>query len=356
VKIPLFTPRRIRICPIVPNSTNASSFYRAYGPFGDLHRKGKIELLLAHEFDWSLCKLVDVFFLQRPHDEQAAGLVDLAKKNGVKVWIDWDDDFMSIPISNPAFGTYADPKNQARMLGIIERADLVTVSTQVLKEVFRARGITSRIEVVPNALDDRICGDRSWDEPAGPRNDLVIWRGSNTHVADIEEHADAIMDAVEKNPKTQFLFWGFTPWSLAKRVDPAVQKNIRFAEACDVVEYLRRLKAFRPRAVIVPLQDNAFNRAKSNIAWIEATYAGALTVGPNWPEWPTVGSVYYGKLNDGDRTAPCFAFAANLAANSSIDSRTAGEMNGAAWEHIQKTLTLSMVNRRRADLMREIAG
>jgi hypothetical protein len=39
--------------------------------------------------------------------------------------------------------------------------------------------------------------------------------------------------------------------------------------------------------MVVPLRDNAFNRAKSNIAQLEATFGGMLTVGPKWPEWTT---------------------------------------------------------------------
>ena len=49
---------------------------------------------------------------------------------------------------------------------------------------------------------------------------------------------------------------------------------------------------------VVPLKDNLFNHAKSNLAWIEATCAGAMTLAPDWPEWRRPGvSNYESPLN-----------------------------------------------------------
>jgi hypothetical protein len=44
----------------------------------------------------------------------------------------------------------------------------------------------------------------------------------------------------------------------------------------------------RPHFVVVPLQDNPFNRAKSNIAELEAQAAGAIAIVPDWEEWRSV--------------------------------------------------------------------
>jgi hypothetical protein len=44
---------------------------------------------------------------------------------------------------------------------------------------------------------------------------------------------------------------------------------------------------------IVPLRDNAFNRCRSNLAWIEATCAGAVVIAPDWEEWRRPGIMNY---------------------------------------------------------------
>jgi hypothetical protein len=43
----------------------------------------------------------------------------------------------------------------------------------------------------------------------------------------------------------------------------------------------------------VNLYYNQFNLCKSHIAWLEATFAGAVTIAPNWPEFNRLGVVRY---------------------------------------------------------------
>jgi hypothetical protein len=44
---------------------------------------------------------------------------------------------------------------------------------------------------------------------------------------------------------------------------------------------------------MVPLHVSDFNRAKSNIGWIEAVHAGAITVAPDFQEWRRPGVINY---------------------------------------------------------------
>ena len=44
---------------------------------------------------------------------------------------------------------------------------------------------------------------------------------------------------------------------------------------------------------MVPLADHPFNRSKSNIAYLEAIYSGAICVAPDWDEWRHPGVLTY---------------------------------------------------------------
>jgi hypothetical protein len=52
------------------------------------------------------------------------------------------------------------------------------------------------------------------------------------------------------------------------------------------MSYQIQLRGTSPDYIVVPLVNDAFNRCKSNIAWIEATNAGAVTIAPSYlPEF-----------------------------------------------------------------------
>lgn len=61
----------------------------------------------------------------------------------------------------------------------------------------------------------------------------------------------------------------------------------------DIIDYFRNIKTLRPSIQIVPLENIMFNYNKSNIAWIEGTYAGAVTIAPNLPEFNKPGVLTY---------------------------------------------------------------
>jgi hypothetical protein len=50
----------------------------------------------------------------------------------------------------------------------------------------------------------------------------------------------------------------------------------------DIMYYFQKIQDLNPKVVMVPLAKNDFNAAISNIAWIEATLAGAVTISLNY--------------------------------------------------------------------------
>ena len=97
-----------------------------------------------------------------------------------------------------------------------------------------------------------------------------------------------------------------------------------------------------PSCLHVPLHDNPFNRAKSNIAWIEGSYAGAVCVVPAW--WNVPGALSY---TDG----PSYYEAIKSVIKGEVDKK---KLNAEAWEFIMDTLPLSKVNVERLQIINSL--
>ena len=93
----------------------------------------------------------------------------------------------------------------------------------------------------------------------------------------------------------------------------------------------------------VPLIEDGMNRCKSNIAWIEATAAGAVTIAPDWVEWQKPGVLNYNGLDE---------FKSMLM--RPLDD--APERWAASRDYIMENLTLNKVNEQRARIVRELVN
>lgn len=325
----------IPILTCIPIPYDPTSFYRGMGPLGALKRDTrKIELVMPEQVDWTVLSTVSAVFLQRPHSDGHLTIAKQAKDWNVPVWVDYDDDLFSVPPENGAHFAYSDPACQSRMRQILEIADLVTVTTRHLATVVSKWA--KRVEVLPNALDDRLLRYRTKQKA----NNVTLWRGSGTHVKDLMDFADEIVHCADKVTSSKWYFQGYNPWFITERIDPErVMVNRNFA----IEHYFKLLHdAVKPNLVMVPLTDNEFNRSKSNIAWIEGAFAGAACLAPNWEEWKRPGVIAY----DGN-----FGMQLQRAITGAWDLEKAADE---AWEYITDTLFLSKVNKRRMELIESL--
>ena len=96
----------------------------------------------------------------------------------------------------------------------------------------------------------------------------------------------------------------------------------------------------------VPLHDSYFNRCKSNIAALEGTYAGAVCLVPDWPEWQIPGTLKY-------KTQEEFAEKAEIILKEQF---SVAKYRGQAMEYIRENHDLAKVNQARVDLVNELLG
>ncbi len=336
----------------IPNPHDATSLYRGVGPLYSLQRVyPDIQVAVNPPVSWMTLKGADLAFFQRPAFDDRMDMIRMAKSNNVPIWLDYDDDLFSVPLCNPMFPLFAMPQVANNLANMLAMADLITVTTEVLKEklakilaAFPSNKYdikANKIHIIPNGYDPDLLP--SMERP--PREKLVVWRGSASHVKDLWIHTEALTSVIKEFPDWKFEFIGETFWGtlehLRKHCKP---ENIIRTGSMDPILFYKYLARQRPAVVIVPLEDIEFNRSKSNIAWLEATSAGAATLAPDWPEWNQPGIATYNGLHD---------FTVQLSALM-IDSSYQAERWSTSKEYIQGNLQLSDLNKMRYTLIHSV--
>ena len=232
---------------------------------------------------WDHAGFFDLAFFHRPFHPDVAQGIKAFKRLGVKIWVDYDDLLTAVPETNPAYSLYMNEHTQNAISSMLEDADILTASTQTLLENLDSPAPVKA--VVPNGHDFSVFNTPRAFDPNGPK--IVMWRGSESHRRDVMEFREPIEKAIKDNPDWKFYFVGMQP-SMLKPMP-----NMRWVKPIERTVFEDGMALLKPRVMIVPLQDNLFNRCKSNIAAIHAVYAGAVPVVPDMDGWHCPGSSYY---------------------------------------------------------------
>lgn len=336
----------IRVLVDCPIKSDATSFYRGWGPLSHLQRKHpEIELIDARlpgrELSWDLMIGMDIMFSQRPSTSDQTGIIHIAKSVGLPVWIDYDDDYLVIPETNPRHELYANPHRVAHIKKAIELADVISVSTiHIKKQIVSVTGKNPEsIVVIPNAVDEYIFETNAPDSLGDRRS--ILWRGGDTHNHDIKPFAEAIERAYNNFPEFDWVFFGYYPPDFLERLDC---KRVRQYEWVGVMEYFHKLFELRPKLTIVPWANIPFNQSKSNCSWIESTLAGGATLFPRWSTEHADGMIGYEDADDFERRlTSCLSttemFPMERLVKKSFETLkhyTLGEVNWARWSILER--------------------
>lgn len=293
--------KRFRLAVYCPRASDATSLYRGMGPLAQMERQDhRLELMPYQlgpeglELGWNWLARADALFVQRPWLNEHVQLMVQAKMAGLPVWVDWDDDYATVHRSNPGFPMYVGCANNLERITRLADRISVSVSEVGYRRVLQIKPpqeeIAKKFNVVPNAQHF----------PMTPlvktRARRVTWRGGASHYLDLMQVLP-VMSSIAR--EKQFADWdwcflGDVPWEVEAAMPPE-RLVAGFADAPYM--YLEAMSRLLPWIHIVPLADIPFNPAKSNIAWIEATIAGAVVLAPDLQEWKKPGIVNY-KLGD----------------------------------------------------------
>lgn len=180
-----------------------------------------------------------------------------------------DDLFHDLPQKHHLHN-YHQREGYVRMREAMSLCDRVIVSTQPLVEVY---GDYCRdVRVMPNCLDDRVWG-QFYKAPT-PRSRLRVgWAGAAQHLGDLEMIGEVV---ARFKDEVDWIFMGMCPDSLR----PYIKEYHPFVS---YVDYPAKLASLDLDIAIAPLEDNPFNRCKSNLRLLEYGAMG----------WPVVCSDVY---------------------------------------------------------------
>jgi hypothetical protein len=280
---------KIKIAAEIPNHRDGTSFYRAMGPLTGLIKTNHVEVNMKESWNWIELTQCDVFFMQRPFHSQHVAVANMVKKHRKPLWLDFDDDFFSIPESNAAHPMFMNESVHASLKEILSMADAVTVSTLKLKEVYSK--YTANVHYIPNSFNDHILPERT----IGKRRKLITWRGGITHEEDLMSVIGQLASVAAANKDWVWNFIGNVPWFVREAI-PAAQLII--TQPMEIMEMHQYLMNICSAIHIVPLKNNEFNLSKSNVAWIESAYAGSSCLAPDMPEWRREGITNYKSESD----------------------------------------------------------
>jgi hypothetical protein len=224
----------------------------------------------------------NALFIHRPHTKEDYEMIERAAKWGLKIWIDLDDNYWEIPPLNRAHNFF--DKDRLRIIdNCLRLADLITVSTDGLNEyVSGFNFVRCPVETVHNGINDFVLGDffpSSWNYTGGPVP--INWRGSETHVPDLLQYKDFFANA----PNINWLFWGYDPRLLTQKWGGQLEYYEVIPYEKSVLDYFMNFRRAQTDVLFVPLQQNKFNIDKSNIAALEAVWAGVYPLCVYLPEF-----------------------------------------------------------------------
>lgn len=184
-----------------------------------------------------------------------------------------------------------------------DAADIVVVPGSVLAESYGAKA-----RIVPPVWE-RTPADFDHFDAVGRIE--VAYLGTASHVADLEDIAPTLAEALTKSPRDArlTLFLGdATPASLARHPRVSVRAPMSWRR------YRRALRSMRFHLALYPLRDTAFNRARSASKFYEHALVGAASLmSPNAALQDAAGDTLPGLfVKDGGWTARLEAELADL--------------------------------------------
>jgi GT2 family glycosyltransferase len=264
---------------VFPLNESGTGRYRCIDPLHELERGGQIEViwLPTHEFEtepflpnaFEVHRMQpDVLFIQQAlSDKHFDYFKQLKERTGLPFVFSLDDLLMSLPDqSNRKSLVFRDMRHRLRRT--LALCDRLVVTTPTLAEAYA--DFIDDVVVIPNALETRYWMNTAPRPASTGRKPRVGWAGATQHGGDLamlKEVVIALADSVD------WVFMGMCPDELqtvVKEVHPFVS----------FTDYPKALAELDLDLAIAPLENNAFNRAKSNLRLLEYGING----------WPVIAS------------------------------------------------------------------
>lgn len=252
--------RKPKIILLEETKQNAVHWWRQLRPWTAMERAGHCELIIEYDTLRPQNYLrADVIVFTGAVGKAHVDLAEVARRHGVKVWADIDDDVIAISRYN--IHHEGVKKNLPNIMAMLGAADIVSTSTEELKAAYST--IRPDLHVLPNAIYEHEIAD-GWNIGLE-----CLWRGGRYGMRDVWTN----MEDLQKIGKMgcRMTWWGDIPYFVP-------EEHLFTLGWCDVNLFFPMLKKIQPSYVWKPLEQTQFNAGKSNIALLESCVAGALCI------------------------------------------------------------------------------
>ena len=237
----------------------------------------------------------DVVVFHRPEENTYHDLARILKKDGKKVVMDNDDTFKlcNHPLANlTPDAKDKDVERRAKEIdNFAEIADLVTTTTKTLADEYKEKN--SNTIILPNCIDPF-----QWDEPLKNKSKKIRIGlvGSATFGYDYG-HVEDVLEELSDREDVQLFMFGLGDKKHRKEnpnVTKTFKKDYEFWDSldiehqpwCPIHEYPQKLNEARLDIMLIPRQDNYFNRCKSNIKFLEASMCETPIIAQSFKDGP----------------------------------------------------------------------
>ena len=218
-------------------------------------------------------------------------LKNLGEEMGFSVVYEIDDIVFheDIPDYNKFKGAFVDEGIRKATTEMMTMSDEITVTCPFMKDYYESKTGNKNITVIPNYpprfwLDqyDELETERNYNKRK--KKPRVLYAGSGAHfdVDNIAKQQDDFYHVVQTVRKTvnkyQWIFIGAFPMGLRDLVRSG---KIEYHPWVPLYEYPRLVKKVKANVMIAPLHNNNFNKAKSDLKWIEGCALGLPTICQN---------------------------------------------------------------------------
>ena len=212
-------------------------------------------------------------------------LKGIQKEHGFKLIYEVDDVVFEedIPDYNKFKSAFTDNGIRQNCIDIINMCDEVTVTCKYMRDLYIQKTGKKEITVVPNFVPNfwmgHLFNKRAVIDAyeANYKKPRILYTGSGAHydvdnkVGGKDDFEHVLKLIIDTRHKYQWVFVGAFPPPLLEYVKT---KEIEFHTWQNLLKYPKLIADLRAQVMIAPLQDNNFNKSKSDIKFVEAAVLG----------------------------------------------------------------------------------
>ena len=245
-----------------------------------MNKEGQpVSALALHHFE-SCLKVADPWVFQLTYHDDILALFELLKQvhPKKKLVTECDDWLFDVPPYNVASNPYK-PNSEKEQIAWdqFQLSDAIIVSTSFLKENLAEQFPGKPIYVIPNSIDFNRWDNAKSDgemEAKKPGMVRIGYSGCANHSGDMEIVKPVLLGLLDEFPNLEVII-AQDMGAFSDITHPRFKVLKRWT---NIIDYPSMVKGWDLDIGIAPLRDNNFNRAKSNLRWLEYSAAGIPTV------------------------------------------------------------------------------